>query len=388
MGRLELKLFYWLSRFAILFTVPIFVSDVGLYKMYANAWLINGHLPYLDFPYEYPPLGYLLVFLPAALQKFLGLVSLEGYRILLGLFLLPFDYYVFHKLRVLEPVKAAAFYYVLLSSLLPNLLFDRIDLVVGCLIVLPFLGKAVDQKFSLAWAIGGAVKVVPLLLLPLRLLDWPKWEPRRFLHFLLWPALVVLIFFGGVAYVGKGTISFLSHHSSRGVQVESIAASSLLLAKVVGYEPDASIASNFGAQHVQGLDWLAFWAKVVFWLALGSTALAIFALGYLGRMDSLRATWLLLFTFITFGYVLSPQYLLWLLPLSFPVAALLGPREQRLFRIVFGLVVLMTGVHFSRYWSYVALYPPSVVLVFTRNLLLVVLWGMSWNWLVLRRPST
>jgi hypothetical protein len=348
----------------------------------------GGLWPYRDFSYEYPPLAYLLVFLPGLVHALLDLATLVQYRILFGLFVLPFDFAVFRRLQKFSALPGAGAYYVFLSSLLPFLLFDRMDVLIGFAVAMPFLGPRLDWRFSFYWAFGGAVKVVPYLLLPLRLLDFPAWDLKRTLRLALVPAIVLAFSAGSVAWLSGGGISFFSHHSNRGVQVESIAGNLLLFAKVNGLYAGGEVVSNFGAQHLAGMDWLTRAAKVFFWLGMGLTGLAIFWLGCLKRLDSLRATWLLLLTFISCGYVLSPQFLLWILPLSFPVAAALSPRRRHLFLGLFSLVIATTGLHFAYYWHYAHLNPLSVSLVLLRNLLLLSLLAYSWWALVMRRPST
>ncbi len=77
-----------------------------------------------------------------------------------------------------------------------------------------------------------------------------------------------------------------------------------------------------------------------------------------------------LLTFVVFGKVLSPQFLIWLLP----VAALLAPRRPLLAGIFIGIVAL-TQVEFpSLFRALVALRPEAISVVALRNTGIVALW--------------
>ena len=172
MRRLETDILYVVSRAALLLALPIFISDVGLYQEYARRFLVEGVLPYAGFDFEYPPLAYPLMLIPALLLKILGTGDTAAYRFFFGLVLLPFDFLIFRGFRVRPPFRGAAFSYVLLTSGLGLLLFDRFDIVVGFFLAWPFLGQPSDARFAWSWGIGGALKLVPILPAPFRALDW------------------------------------------------------------------------------------------------------------------------------------------------------------------------------------------------------------------------
>ena len=76
--------------------------------------------------------------------------------------------------------------------------------------------------------------------------------------------------------------------------------------------------------------------------------------------------------FVAFGKVLSPQFLIWLLPLVPAVAGAAGSRHAR----CSSCALVTTQLWFPfRYWDVVAL-EPSGWLVLVRNLLLVALFAI------------
>jgi hypothetical protein len=74
--------------------------------------------------------------------------------------------------------------------------------------------------------------------------------------------------------------------------------------------------------------------------------------------------------FVTFDKVLSPQYMVWLIPL----VPLVRSRLAQVF-LVAGLV--LTQIEFpGRYWSFVALHPGITTVVLWRDVVLVALFSL------------
>lgn len=371
----------------MLFLLPLYISDLPLYEQNAQKLLREGLWPYRDWKFEYPPLAFPLMVIPAWAQKVLGLTGMESYRSLFGLLLLPFDYFLYAALRRRPPFPEAAFLYVNLTALLWLLFFDRFDIVIGFLLALPFLLRETapgDRRAALAWGLGGALKLVTLPLAPLPALFWARIEVKRVVlqYFFLVTAPIALSC-ALAGWLGGGEISFLSHHSNRGVQVESIAGS-LVMAMRAFLGLAGGVNTNFGAQHIGELKGLVPASRVLFFGSLGFTY--FFLWWGRERRNLLAACWLLISGFVTFGYVLSPQFMLWLIPLGLCAAAVVpaGPRRVA-WLVIFSLAVALTGLNFRFYWQYINLNHLAVLGVLARNGLLVLLWGLSWRWM--RRPA-
>jgi hypothetical protein len=381
--RAELELFYWTIRLGILFLLPLHVSDVGIYLTDLDRFFLRGEWPYRDFAFEYPPLAFLFLLLPGWLMKALRLAHEWDYRLLLGLLLLPFDYALFRGFVKKPPIARAAFLYVCFTALLPQLLFDRLDLLVGFGIAYPFFAaapaRAGDARFAAGWGFASALKLIPLLLLPFRLLE-SRPPVRRWLATAILTALPLALSTDAVLLLSRGPISFLSHHSQRGVQVESLLGNLFLSLHALGFGENFRVETAFRSQQLGGVPGLIEGAKFLFWSMLGITyGTLVFAVRKRG-FTALRAAWLFLLTFVTFGYVLSPQFFFWLIPLAIFVAAELKPRARAHFLLGFFLILLMTGVHFADYWNYAAEQRLNVLFLFARNALLLGFWVMSWVW--------
>jgi uncharacterized membrane protein len=153
--------------------------------------------------------------------------------------------------------------------------------------------------------------------------------------------------------------------------VESVLASPLLVLRLAGVAP-----GTVGSSH--GSEFLAAPGAAALAAASGALALAALAGAYAvlwRRRDRLRedpslvpaAALAVLLAAIAFGKVLSPQYLVWLLP----CVALVLPRRPLLGAAGLGLLVL-THLEFpALYWRFVAFAPLPVAIVVLRNALLV-----------------
>ncbi|RZA05412.1 MAG: hypothetical protein EOP11_12880, partial [Proteobacteria bacterium] len=250
--RVETELFFWTIRLSILFLLPLHVSDIGIYQGDVSRFLTLGQWPYRDFGFEYPPLTFGVLLLPACLAEFFQLLRDWDYRFFLALLILPFDYALFRGFLKNPPIPRAAFLYVALTSLLPHLLFDRLDLVVAAGIALPFLWQQrgqqkTDAPFVLGWGFAAALKLVPLLLLPFRLVEG-RGGIKRWLRVGFFTAAPLLLSTIMVITLSGGPISFLSYHGARGVQVESLLGNFFLSLHAGGLVKGVDIVNAFRSQ--------------------------------------------------------------------------------------------------------------------------------------------
>ncbi len=381
--RFEPLLFYVVTRAALIFFLPLHLSDLGHYQHYAGQTLEGGQWPFRHFSMEYPPLAYPLMLLPALLQKLCGLAGTESFRVFFACLLLPMDFSLYRGFRNHSPVRGAAFFYLLLTTAMGQLIFDRFDLALAFLLAWPFLlRKPSEVNFGLSWGLGAALKLVPLFLVPLPAFE--SWSKPRLVQYSLLAALPLLLSCAVVALVAGGEISFLSYHADRGVQIESLLGSLVLAGKsVLGWWGEVGVVTNFGAQHLGPLAGAVGLSRVLFWGALLGTYAGLW--WEKGERDLLGSAWLVLSAFVTFGYVLSPQFLIWLIPLALCAAERVEAGKKRhIWLACLALAVGLTAYHFRDYWSYVDLKPRASLVVLARNLCLLGLWALSWRWM--RRP--
>jgi uncharacterized membrane protein len=295
--------------------------DVHIYQGYAERFL-HGDLPYRDVFVEYPP-GAFAVFMPPTAfgashynAAFKSLMALCGLATILLAALVLVELGVTRG-RLLVSVVLLALAPIALGPISLNT-YDAWPALLTVLALFLFLR---DRDLLGAGALGLAVsaKVYPLVLLPLAgIYVWRRAGPRRvlvaFAVFLAVAAVVVVPF---AAYDLHGVASSFRSQAERGLQIESLGASLLLVADRLGLY-DAKVVETTGVAG-RNLSGSVPDAVAVVTLVLEAAAvLAVWAL--YARVREPRARLPVAFAaavagFLAFTKVFSPQYLVWLVPL-------------------------------------------------------------------------
>jgi uncharacterized membrane protein len=222
--------------------------------------------------------------------------------------------------------------------------------------------------------IGAAAKLYPALLAPALLIYVSRVHGRaEAKRAALAGVLTVAAIFGPFAVLGPGGLKFsLQEQARRGLQVESLAGSVLGVARQLGagfhvVETTAPFSYNVAGSFANVL------ATVSSIVVLGATALVWRALR-VHNVDRERMFFAVAATavgFVAFAKVLSPQYLLFLVPLV-PLV------QSATAVILFGLVLALTQIwaRFPEPFAQVAALQGMIWVTFVRNLLLVVLFGV------------
>jgi uncharacterized membrane protein len=349
------------------------IIDTPVYQDYGER-MAAGEVPYRDFELEYPPGALPVFWLPT-------LGSAEHYRsifeILMWTCAAALLALVVRALADLGAppgrVLAAAVLVGLFPLMLGSVVLTRYDLWPAALTAAA-LAALVSGRERLALAVLGlavAAKIYPLVLVPPALVYvWRRYGSREALAaagaFVAVLALVVAPF---ALIAPDGLADSLDRQLGRPLQIESLGASFLLGAQQLGlYDP--TVVSSHGSQNLVGSlpDALATVQTVVQVLAL----LGIWLLFLRGPATAARLTAACagsVVVFVAFGKVLSPQFLIWLVPL---VPLVLGWPATTVW-ILAAAAFVTTHLWFpTRYWDMVALEPVGW-LVLARNLLLVAL---------------
>lgn len=217
---------------------------------------------------------------------------------------------------------------------------------------------------------GFALKFTPAVLLPLVLLmagparRW--WKPMA--------AFTVAAVAPFVAYLpmdAAGVWHVFRYHMERPLQIESVLGTPMLLGQLLGADW-AHVADSHGSQSLvaPGAEAAAAASGPLTLLAIA----VIYGLIWRRRAslaarpeDSVLAVLALLLALMSFSKVLSPQFLVWLLP-----AWVLAASRDRILGFSGGLVLVLTQVEFpALYWSLVAMDPTALAVVIMRNILLL-----------------
>lgn len=360
--------------------------------------------PYSDVAIEYPPLALAVVAVPA-----LAADDPAGYRFWLAAW---FGTLVLVNLELALRLALGAApsatqrarglaYSLAFLLLFGDLAASRFDHVVPTFLLLgaAALLRAERAAGRRAWAycataggvaaVGAFAKFLPLLLLPAALrhvATGPHADKRARAVAVVAGAVVTLAAGSAIftAWLGPGaTLGVLDYHRARGVEIESTWATLLGLLHLAGLP--LSVERSFGAFHVvtpltpwlkaaAGLTFLAL-AGLVLWRAQAAGERRVALLASIGA---------LLLAFLLSATVLSPQFLLWLLPLA-AAAFVAAPRFAGPTRLLLAAALLTQCVFPQAIDALVRLEPAALALLFARNAALA---GLLVAWLRAATPTT
>ena len=295
--------------------------DVHIYQGYAEK-LLHGALPYRDVFVEYPP-GAFAVFLPPTAfgashynAAFKVLMALCGAATIVLAALVLAELGVSRR-RLWAGVGLLALAPVALGPISLNTYDAWPALLTVLALYLLLRGREVAAGGVLGLAVSA--KVYPLALIPLAgIYVWRRGGPRR-VAFLLGAAAaaIVVVVLPFAVYDLDGVASSFRSQAERGLQVESLGASLLLVADRLGLY-DAHVVQTTGVAGRELSGSLAG-AVATALLVLESVAVVV-VWGLYARTRDLRLRLPLAFAaavagFLAFTKVFSPQYLVWLVPL-------------------------------------------------------------------------
>jgi hypothetical protein len=372
-----------LQRFSI-WTDNQINPDVNLYFGYARM-MAHGALAYRDIRIEYPPgatgIFYLTWWLPGQyVTAFSGLMLGCLCVCLLG---------VVATARALgySPVRQAIAGAVIAVSplMLGSLVQARFDLVVAAVIAW-LLYAAVTERWKLMWvllAAGVLIKLVPIALLPLLVIwqahrvDW-RAAMRGAVASLILVALVIVPF---AVITPSGTWYFIAYNVRRPPQIESMA-SSVFLAAHAATGTYVHVVHNYGSLGLSGGRAALLGLVLTLVLVVLVVACAVWCARLLTRAHPSRDVEILIagaaatmVALTVTGKVLSPQYMIWLLP----VTMLVPGRYGRAAMATMVAAMLLTQAFFPlHYWDLVHLHTVDIGWLVIRNLTLVGLLVLCW----------
>jgi hypothetical protein len=321
------------------------IVDTPIYERYGEA-VTQGQVPYRDFPVEYPPAALPVFVLPALgdggsetyERRFDGLMATLGVACVL--------------LAAATSSLWAPFFVAVAPLLLGSVVLSRFDLWPAALTATALALLAVGRYRLGAGTLGlaTAAKLYPAVIAPIALAYvWRARGRREALictaAFLAVIAAIVLPF----AVVAPGGVwDAFWRQAGRPLQIESLGAGLLLAAHhLFGFE--LTMESSHGSQNFAGGAAAA--------LAVVSTVLQVGVLaaiwvwharGPATRDRLLAASAAAVCAFVAFGKVLSPQFLIWLIP----IVPLIRGRRGVAASALLAAALVLTQLWFPiRYWE-------------------------------------
>ena len=353
------------------------ILDTVEYHRYGVA-MWHGSVPYRDFKVEYPP-GALPMFELPSLGAPGYSVFARGFYVLIGLLAAGAMLAMASVLRSLDasPARFAAAlgFFALAPLVLGSVVIYRYDLWPAALAVAG-LAAILARRERLGFAtlgLGLAAKIFPGVLVPPALAYvWRTRGRREALLCLACAAAAVAVFVVPFLIVSPGGFwGSIHRQASRPLQIESLGAGILLAAHHLG-GLHLNVVTSHGSQNLGGSlpDALAAAQSALLVVAL----LAVWAAAALGpaRPERLvRYAAASVVAFAAFDKVLSPQFMIWLLPL----VPLVRGRRGLAASALLALALLLTQLWFPiRYWDLargLETYPSALVLA--RDVVLVAL---------------
>jgi hypothetical protein len=353
------------------------IVDLPVYENYGEA-MTRGDVPYRDFAVEYPPAA-LPVFLVPALgdgdsdtyrRRFEGLMAGFGAVLVVCVAL---------ALAALGAgfgrLVAAVGFVALAPLLLGSVFLSRFDLW-PALIVAGALAALLSGRLRLGCCLlglGVAAKLWPGVLVPLVIAYVWRTRGRR-------EALICAGVLAGVVFAcflpflvlaPVDVLDSIWHQARRPLQIESLG-SALLLAGHHVFGLDLTMKSSSGSQNLQGA--LPDSIAVVQGLVQAGVLIALwvsFARGAATPERLVRYAAAAVVAFVALGKVLSPQFLIWLIPL----VPLVRGRRGLVASLVLGVALVLTQLWFPyRYWDLALHFDTAASwLVLARDVVLVAL---------------
>ena len=330
------------------------ITDLPLYERYGDAMYGKRRIPYRDFRLEYPPAALPAFVIPSFRHYNNPLAYKRTFSALMwicGAAALLFAALALRAVRA-PPLRLALALALIVASplLLGSVMRLRFDLWPAALTAGAAAALVSGRRLLAGATLGLAVaaKLYPAVLLPLALAFVWRRAGRRAAGALAaaFTLVVAVCFVPFLVLAPDGVVHSITRQTSRPLQIETLGASFLLAAHHV-FGTHLKMVASHGSQNFVGgtADALATAQTVVQVLVLLGLWVA-FARGPASEERFFRYAAAAVCAFIAFGKVLSPQFMIWLIPLVPLVRGRRGLAASTLLGILLVLTQLWFPYHF------------------------------------------
>jgi Glycosyltransferase family 87 len=364
--------------------------DTPIYAHYAGV-MKRGLIPYRDFAEVYPPLALPVFLLPGL---FAG-TSFASYTNLFQLLMMVFGMasvglaaaVLVDQRPQLRRLIAGVALGALMPVLMGSVILSRYDLWPTLLTIAAvaaiWLGS---NRTGFAFlGLGFAAKAFPIVILPIALIYvWRSVSRRRALECLGVFLIAVLAWFlPFVVASPHGVWASIANQSGRPLQIESLGATIWLFAhQVIGTH--LHVYFTHGSDNLDGHPAMQFATVMSVLQAVAIIGVwAVYAAGKATKERLVVASTAAVCAFIIFDRVLSPQYLIWLVPLVMIVPGRRGLAAIVLLALSMAITQVWFPQHFVQLKEFLPLESWAVI---ARDLVLLALFGtLAWPDVPIRR---
>ena len=336
-------------------------SELELYYDYSLK-IVQGKLPYRDFPVEYPPLALLPMLVPQWLNRITS-YQFAGYEfffyaqnILLVCAIGPLILKIATIQQLPKTKRQILMAYSLLTVTNALFILGRYDIFCAWLTVWATWFILTDRPLcsGAVLGLGAATKLYPALLVPIFAIHClTQKQPAIAIRLVAGFTTVIFALLLLLSPLGLDNLSyFFNYHKLRGLQLESLPSGLLILAHKFGWVA-LNTTVNYGAVHLESPVAKPILQALPFAFVLGvMAALVSYWRQIKNRLSANRSfssrqltiyILAILSVFISTNKVFSPQYLIWLLPFI----PLLPSRQIGLFSLISVLTFLIYPVFYG-----------------------------------------
>ena len=387
----------WLATRAVLFitaTGHIFrhwgvpsVGDVKVYMVWAEKWLVQGHIP-VDTKWQYPPLLAPFLAFPQWLSDAFGLHYLTTFTTMTlladALITALLLWTAAHR-----DVWSGPWYWIVGVPLLGPIVYGRYDVFPALFVVfaLVLLGKGIPAALAegsdgprsrrkrwlagILIGFGAAVKIWP----GLAIFGMPR--TRRGWETIVAVAASAVGVIALLSLFYTGTLSFIGNQSGRGIEIESVWGVLFLLGKRLGFD-HVKVKLVYGSyQTLPDSRFMAHLVSLASYASVGLTVLGFALLAYWWWRKTWRpamvadATLVATLMMIVVSRVISPQYMIWALAVA-GFCLLYKDTTQRRSALLVLLALPLTQYEFPFFFQQLLhAHLAAVLVVLLRDLLLI-----------------
>ncbi len=371
-----------LSSFAIL----DYWGDVDHYWKNIQEWYADGLVPYKDYVFEYPPLSMLVFLIPRLVSWDLGSFH-YAFTIFAALTYLLMAKAVMDLTDDIPRIRNIVRWMLLLMPFLAwQFIITRNDIFAAALVVFALIGYMKGHKTTAYILIGMAamIKIYPLIFVFAFFVNELYGRDLKSAIWCLFISALTCIVIELPFFIADPSTAFdyLSYHSDRPIQIESVAATFMYIAQFLGLTSLEHV-SSYGSDNLVGElpDMIDPYMNKVLLVAMAAVCLWILIrvlrseLDVNGRNRVLCLSCMALVTaFVVFSKVYSGQYMIWIYTLMPLILWTVDERTdvEKLSRLymVFAITSLIAACCYSgEYWDTARFIVPEAV----KNLMSIVL---------------